>query len=74
MGPNMPGKNRVVLLPSQLTIPRNITLSEVNQCVLYAVLTANISLTSDQLSAATVLPTVLKNISTLQQLLTKYSR
>ena len=57
-----------------MTIPRNITLSEVNQCVLYAVLTANITLADEQLAAAAVLPTVLKNINTLQQLLTKYSR
>jgi len=52
----------------------NITLSEVNQCVIYAVLTANIPLDKDLLSPAVVLPTVLKNITSLLQLLTKYSR
>lgn len=49
----------------------NITLSEVNQCVLYAVLTANID---DKLSASSLLPSVLKNIGNLQQLLLKYSK
>jgi len=52
----------------------NITLSEVNQCVLYAVLTANIPLAMEDLTPAVVLPTVLKNITSLLQLLTKYSR
>merc|ERR1712179_81938 len=52
----------------------NITLSEVNQCVLYAVLTANINLGDTQLSAAQILPIIFKNINTLTQLLTKYSR
>ena len=46
-------------------------MSEVNQCVLYAVLTANIDTDG---SAGQILPTILKNINTLQQLLTKYSR
>merc|ERR1712083_1104913 len=52
----------------------NITLSEVNQCVLYAVLTANIDLGDTQVSATQILPTIFKNINTLTQLLTKYSR
>jgi len=52
----------------------NITLSEVNQCVLYAVLTANINLSDTNISAAQILPTIFKNINTLTQLLTKYSR
>merc|ERR1719370_578894 len=52
----------------------NITLSEVNQCVLYAVLTANINLGDTQLPAAQILPIIFKNINTLTQLLTKHSR
>merc|ERR1719318_1472673 len=46
----------------------NITLSEVNQCVLYAVLTANTDLTDSKVSAAQLLPTINKNINTLQLL------
>merc|ERR1719466_536076 len=45
----------------------NITLSEVNQCVLYAVLTANINLGDTEVSAAQILPTIFKNINTLTQ-------
>ena len=50
----------------------NTTLSEVNQCVLYSVLTANISL--EGVTGKTILPAVLKNINKLSQLLTKYSK
>merc|ERR1711868_81838 len=50
----------------------NTTLSEVNQCVLYSVLTANIDLNTD--SAKTILPSVIKNINKLTQLLVKYSK
>ena len=50
----------------------NTTLSEVNQCVLYSVLTANIDLDTD--SAKTILPAVIKNINKLTQLLVKYSK
>merc|ERR1719300_257200 len=51
----------------------NITLSEVNQCVLYAVLTAKISF-DENLTASSLLPCVQKNINTLKQLLLKYSK
>ena len=74
MALNMLGKYSHVLTIPTLPLPRNITLSEVNQCVIYAVLTANIPLDKDLLSPAVVLPTVLKNITSLLQLLTKYSR
>jgi len=50
----------------------NTTLSEVNQCVLYSVLTANITL--ENATAKAILPSVLKNIKKLSQLLTKYSK
>merc|ERR1712243_76616 len=50
----------------------NITLSEVNQCVLYSVLTANITL--ENATAKAILPSVLKNIKKLSQLLVKYSK
>jgi len=50
----------------------NITLSEVNQCVLYSVLTANITL--ENATAKAILPSVLKNIKKLNQLLVKYSK
>ena len=51
----------------------NTTLAEVNQCVLYSVLTANISLESEDTGKA-ILPAVLKNINKLDQLLIKYSK
>ena len=43
-----------------------------NQCVLYSVLTANISL--DGATGKAILPYVLKNINKLSQLLVKYSK
>ena len=51
----------------------NTTLAEVNQCVLYSVLTANISLESGT-TGKVILPAVLKNINKLSQLLMKYSK
>ena len=45
---------------------------QVNQCVLYSVLTANISL--DGATGKAILPSVLKNINKLSQLLVKYSK
>ena len=51
----------------------NTTLAEVNQCVLYSVLTANISLESGA-TGKVILPAVLKNINKLSQLLMKYSK
>merc|ERR1712111_114311 len=49
----------------------NTTLAEVNQCVLYSVLTANVTL--ENATGKSILPTVLKNIKKLSQLLLKYS-
>ena len=50
----------------------NTTLAEVNQCVLYSVLTANICL--EGATGKAILPAVLKNINKLSQLLMKYSK
>ena len=50
----------------------NTTLAEVNQGVLYSVLTANIDL--EGATGKTILPAVLKNINKLDQLLIKYSK
>merc|ERR1711915_843612 len=50
----------------------NTTLAEVNQCVLYSVLTANVSL--ENATGKSILPTVLKNMKKLSQLLLKYSK
>merc|ERR1719232_1232520 len=50
----------------------NTTLAEVNQCVLYSVLTANVTL--ENATGKSILPTVLKNIKKLSQLLLKYSK
>ena len=52
----------------------NTNLSEVNQCVLFSVLTGNIDLSSGKLSPQSTLSAVLKNINKLSQLLLHYSK
>ena len=52
----------------------NTNLSEVNQCVLFSVLTANVALDSPELTPQTLLAAVLKNINKLSQLLLHYSK
>lgn len=52
----------------------NTNLSEVNQCVLFSVLTGNIDLAPGKLSAQSTLSAVVKNIKKLSSLLLHYSK
>ena len=52
----------------------NTNLAEVNQCVLFSVLTSNIDLTPGKLTGQLLLAPVLKNINKLKELLTHYSK
>jgi len=52
----------------------NTNLSEVNQCVLFSVLTGNIDLASGNLTGQPLLSAVLKNINKLTELLLHYSK
>ena len=52
----------------------NTNLAEVNQCVLFSVLTANIDLAPGKLSAQSTLSAVVKNIKKLSSLLLHYSK
>ena len=52
----------------------NTNLAEVNQCVLFSVLTGNIDLAPGKLSAQSTLSAVVKNIKKLAPLLLHYSK
>merc|ERR1712241_596461 len=52
----------------------NTNLSEVNQCVLFSVLTGNIDLAPGKLSAQSTLSAVVKNIKKLSSLLLHYTK